>query len=587
MNRRLSYWLPPLTWLRHYTKATLASDLLAALIVTVLLIPQSLAYALLAGLPAEIGLYASILPLVAYALFGSSRTLSVGPVAVVSLMTAAAIRNSGVASGLEPVAVAVLLALLSGVLLLIMGLLRFGFLANFLSHPVVAGFVSASGLLIAGSQVQHLLGIRAGGDTLLELATALAATLADWNRTTTLLSVLTLLFLWWSRRGLPTLLRRLQCPAGASAMLSKAAPMLAVLVTTLAAWRMQLSEQGAALVGHIPAGLPAFAWPHWAWSAVQPLLLPAALISIIGYVESVAVGKTLAAKRSQKIDPDQELLGLGAANIASAFSGGLPVTGGFSRSVVNFDAGAQTPAASIFTAVGIAAATLLLTPYLAWLPKATLAATIVVAVLSLVDFSILRRAWAYSRSDFAAVVMTMLVTLLAGVELGVSCGVAVSLLLHLYKTSRPHIAEVGEIAGTGHFRNVNRHHVETHPSLLTLRVDESLYFANASYIEDVIVQAIAQRKDLRHVVLMCTAVNEIDLSALEVLESLNKLLREQDIGFHLSEVKGPVMDALQHTHFLHELNGQVFSSQQAAVRSLLEAELNSVRSRPEFQDFQI
>jgi sulfate permease, SulP family len=587
MNLQISRWLPPFTWLRDYKQDTLASDLLAALIVTVLLIPQSLAYALLAGLPAEVGLYASILPLVAYALLGSSRTLSVGPVAVVSLMTAAAIRNSSVANTLDPVATAVLLALLSGVFLLLMGLLRFGFFANFLSHPVVAGFVSSSGLLIAGSQMQHLLGISAGGDTLPELLLALTLNIEQVNPATAALSGLTLLFLFWSRRGLPALLLALRCPSRAGALISKAAPMLAVFVTTLFAWGMQLSAQGVALVGHIPAGLPALAWPELSWQSIQPLLLPAVLISIIGYVESVAVGKTLAAKRGQKINPDQELLGLGAANVAAALSGGLPVTGGFSRSVVNFDAGAQTPAASIFTALGIAAVAMLLTPYLAWLPKATLAATIVVAVLSLVDFSILRRTWEYSRFDFAELTITMLVTLLAGVELGVSCGVAVSLLLHLYKTSRPHIAEVGEIVGTGHFRNINRHQVETHPAIMTLRVDESLYFANASYIEDVIIQAIIQRKGLQHVVLMCTAVNEVDMSALEVLETLNKVLRDKGIGFHLSEVKGPVMDALQNTHFLHELNGQVFMSQQEAVRSLLDEEMNSVRSRPEFLDFQI
>jgi len=292
------------------------------------------------------------------------------------------------------------------------------------------------------------------------------------------------------------------------------------------------------------------------------------LISVIGYVESVSVGKTLAAKRRQKINQNQELIGLGTANIASAFSGGFPVTGGFSRSVVNFDAGAQTPAAGFFTAIGIAIATMTLTEYLALLPKATLAATIIVAVLGLVDFSILRKTWNYSKNDFIGVAATLVMTLLAGVEIGVSVGVAASLVLHLYKSSKPHIAEVGEIKGTKHFRNVKRHKVETSPDVVSLRVDESLYFANASYLEDEIFRILGERKQLRHIILMCTAVNEIDISALEVLESVNDILRQEGIGFHLSEVKGPVMDCLENTHFLANLNGQVFLSQYQAVHSL-------------------
>jgi len=281
------------------------------------------------------------------------------------------------------------------------------------------------------------------------------------------------------------------------------------------------------------------------------------------------VGKTLAAKRRQKINQNQELIGLGAANIGSALSGGFPVTGGFSRSVVNYDAGARTPAAGLFTAIGIGVATMTLTGYLALLPKATLAATIIIAVLGLVDFSILKKTWVYSRSDFIAVAATIVVTLLAGVETGVSTGVAASLVLHLYKTSRPHIAEVGEIKGTKHFRNVKRHQVETFPTILQLRVDESLYFANATHLEEEIFRNLNERPQLEHIILMCNAVNEIDISAMEVLESMNEILKEQGVGFHLSEVKGPVMDHLEGTHFLAALNGQVFLSHYQAVQTLV------------------
>jgi SulP family sulfate permease len=285
------------------------------------------------------------------------------------------------------------------------------------------------------------------------------------------------------------------------------------------------------------------------------------LISLIGFVESVSVGQTLAAKRRQRIDPDQELVALGAANLGASATGGFPVTGGFARSVVNFDAGAETPAAGAFTAIGLALAALYLTPFIAFLPKATLAATIVVAVLSLVDLSILKRSWGYSRADFAAVAGTMATTLLVGVEAGVSAGVLLSLALHLYRTSRPHVAEVGLVPGTEHFRNIHRFNVQTHPTVLSLRIDESLYFANTRYLEDLILARVSGDADLRHVILMCSAVNEVDLSALETLESLNHRLRDMGVTLHLSEVKGPVMDRLSRSTFLTHLTGDVFISQ--------------------------
>jgi SulP family sulfate permease len=298
------------------------------------------------------------------------------------------------------------------------------------------------------------------------------------------------------------------------------------------------------------------------------LFLSAVLISIIGFVESVSVAQTLAAKKRQRIVPDQELIGLGASNVASAISGGYPVTGGFARSVVNFDAGSETPAAGAFTAVGILLAALLLTPLLYFLPKATLAATIIVAVLSLVDFSILKKAWGYSKIDFAAVAATILLTLSLGVEMGVSAGVLISVALHLYKTSRPHVAEVGLVPDTQHFRNILRHDVETRPHLITLRVDESLYFANARFLEDYVLDRVTCDQPLKHVVLQFTAVNEVDMSALETLEELNRRLGEMGISLHLSEVKGPVMDRLKRSHFLTDLTGEIFLAQWDAWEKL-------------------
>ncbi|MCE8034202.1 sulfate permease [Halomonas sp. MCCC 1A11057] len=561
-------YLPILQWLPGYGRATLSSDLLAAVIVTIMLIPQSLAYAMLAGLPPEVGLYASIAPLVVYAVFGTSRTLAVGPVAVVSLMTAAAVGQIAPQGSPEYLGAALVLALISGLILILMGIARLGFLANFLSHPVISGFITASGLIIAASQLKHVLGVEASGHNLLELLVSLGGNLGGVNGPTLIIGLSVLAFLHVARRWLKPGLRKLGVPARPADMLTKAAPILAVAVTTVATWGLGLDAQGVAVVGAVPAGLPPLTLPGFDSGLWSQLFVAALLISVIGFVESVSVGQTLAAKRRQRIDPDQELVGLGASNIAASFSGGMPVTGGFARSVVNFDAGAETPAAGAFTAVGIALAALLLTPLIAYLPIATLAATIIVAVLSLVDFGAIRRTWSYSRSDFAAMSATILTTLGHGVESGILVGVGLSLALHLYRTSRPHSALVGLVPGTEHFRNVERHRVETDPQLAILRVDESLYFANSRYLEDTVMELAARRPSLRHMVLACQAVNVVDASALESLEAINARLRDAGVELHLAEVKGPVMDRLKNTPFCRELSGCVFLSTYDAWNAL-------------------
>jgi SulP family sulfate permease len=559
-----------LDWGSRYNRDTFTNDGVAALIVTIMLIPQSLAYALLAGLPAQMGLYASILPLVAYAIFGTSRALAVGPVAVVSLMTAAAVGNMALQGTAEYIMAAITLAFLSGLILLAMGLFRLGFLANFLSHPVIAGFITASGILIATSQLKHLLGVEASGHTLIETVASLFSHLGQTNFLTLAIGLAATAFLFWVRKGLKPFLIAKGMSARGADIAAKAGPVAAVVVTTLASFGFGLADHGVKIVGEVPRGLPPLTLPVFSAELWSQLFGAAVLISIIGFVESVSVAQTLAAKRRQRIVPDQELIGLGASNIAAAISGGYPVTGGFARSVVNFDAGAETPAAGAFTAIGIGLAALFLTPLLYFLPIATLAATIIVAVLSLVDFSILRGTWAYSKADFAAVLATILLTLSFGVETGVSAGVILSIGLHLYKTSRPHIAEVGLVPGTEHFRNIKRHDVQTAPHVVTIRVDESLYFANARFLEDYIYDRVAGCEEIKHVILMCPAVNEIDHSALESLEAINLRLKDLGISLHLSEVKGPVMDRLQKSHFLQTLTGQVFLSQFVASQVLAE-----------------
>jgi len=564
-------WLPSiplLDWGRKYDRETFTNDALAALIVTIMLIPQSLAYAMLAGLPPEVGLYASVAPLLMYAVLGSSRVLAVGPVAVVSLMTAATVSEHAAAGTHAYWQIAITLAFLSGSMLFLMGLLRLGFLANFLSHPVISGFISASGLLIALSQMKTIMGVKADGHNFLELSFSLFSQISHTHFLTLLVGLTTTAFLFWLRKGLKPLLIKFGLSTKAADVIAKTGPVAAIAITTLLAWGADWQSQGMKLVGTVPQGFPPLTAPLMDFALWQELLMPALLISVVGFVESVSVGQTLAAKRRQRIEPDQELVALGASNLSAAFTGGFPVTGGFARSVVNFDAGAVTPAAGVLTAIGITLASLFLTPALYYLPQVTLAATIVVAVLSLVDFEILKSTWRFSKLDFLAVATTLVATLLIGVESGLVIGVGVSLALFLFRASRPHIATVGLVPGTEHFRNVLRHEVLISPKLVCLRVDASMFFANARGIEDRINAEVSARPQLEHVLLQCSAVNDIDASAFESLEAISNRLKDSGIYLHFSEIKGPVMDKLNRTHFFQHLHGQVFLTNYQAILAL-------------------
>lgn len=565
---KLRRWLPCIDWVASYDRMTAGKDGLAAVIVTLMLIPQSLAYAMLAGLPPITGLYASIAPLLLYAVFGSSRTLAVGPVAVISLMTAAALEPMFPSGSAAYIGAAMLLAALSGVVLLLMAVLRLGFLANFLSHPVISGFISASGLLIALSQFKYILGVSAEGQTVLQLIPSLAQQLPFINVPTLLIGGLCLVFLQLARTRLKGLLLALGLSSGWANSLTKTGPVLTIIVSVLIVTWGDLASSGVHVVGAIPEGLPALRLPTMDWQLAMQLLPAALLISLVGFVESVSVAQTLAAKRRERIDPDQELVGLGAANIAAAVSGGFPVTGGFSRSIVNFDAGARTPMAGILTALGIALTALFFTPLFHNLPHAVLAATIIVAVLSLVDFGSLKRTWRFSKQDFIAQAATMFGVLFMGVEIGIVMGVSLSLLLFLWRTSRPHSAVVGQLPGSEHFRNIERFNVIQSDTVLSLRVDESLYFPNARYLEERIIELMVDYPDCQHLVLMCSGVNLIDASALDSLEAIAERLTAAQVQLHLSEVKGPVMDQLRRSDFLNEFGGQVFVSQYAAMQAL-------------------
>ncbi|MCC4274964.1 SulP family inorganic anion transporter [Marinomonas communis] len=565
---RLNRLIPASIWLKDYTRADMQIDMMASIIVTIMLIPQSLAYAMLAGLPPAVGLYASILPLVAYALFGSSRTLAVGPVAVVSMMTGTAALQFAAPNTAEYLTVVILLAAISGLFLLLMGLFKLGFLANLLSHPVISGFISASAILIALGQVKHILGIQASGHNLIEMLETMWHNASATNMTTVSIGLGAIIALHLLRKYFKNILMSMGLSEHQAQLASKAGPVLVVVIATLIVAVLQLNNSGVKVVGDVPSGFPPLALPSMDLNLALDILPAAILISIVGFVESVSVAQSFAAKRRQSIDPNQELVGLGAANLSSAFSGGFPVTGGFSRSVVSFDAGAKTPMTGFFTAILILLTLSFLTGAFYYLPKAVLAATIIVAVVQLIDLKGFIEVWRYSKQDASALIATFFVVLLVGVEAGIITGVSLSLLLFLWHASHPHIAVVGRVAGTEHFRNVERFQVETTNDLLTIRIDESLFFANARVLEDRITQLIAKNKEVKDVVLMCTAVNMIDASALESLEMICERLHSAGIRLHLSEVKGPVMDRLKGSILISHLSGNIYLTQNQAFEDL-------------------
>ncbi len=532
-----------LDWLKHYRRAMLPGDISAGLVVAMMMIPQGMAYALVAGLPPVVGIYASIVPPVLYALFGTSSTQSVGPMAIISLMTASALAPLAPAGSALYATLAAQLALISGAVLLLCGLLRIGFIANFFSRPVMSGFTIGSSIVIALGQLPALLG----------------AKLPDVHLPSAALGIGSLLLLLFARSRLAPLLRRIGLPATAADIGAKLAPMVVVLGSTALVPLLGLQALGVHTTGSVPTGLPILALEtssgHW-----QALLQPALLIGFMVFLISMSGAQALALKRAEKLHSNRELIGLGAANLGSALTGGFPVTGSMSRSAVNFAAGANSQLASLITAALLALALVAPTGWLALMPLPTLAATIIVAVLGMLDTTTLRTAWRFDRADAAALVATAGGVLALGVEAGVVIGVALSMGALIWRASRPHIAVLGRIAGTEHFRNIARHAAETVPGLLMLRVDAGLFFGNVDAVNERVEDELAAHPGTRDLVLVLSAVNEVDTTALFALTELNANLAARGIVLHLAEVKGPVMDRLKQSDLLARLNGQVFLS---------------------------
>jgi SulP family sulfate permease len=568
---RLSHYLPILDWGLHYRREYLAGDLTAGIIVASLLIPQGMAYALLAGLPPQVGLYASILPQIIYAFLGTSRFISVAPVAVDSLMVAAAVGSLAAENTPEYLGLALLLALMVGLVEILMGVLRLGFLVNFLSQAVISGFISAAAIIIGFSQVKHLLGLKIPQtESFIRLLTYIAQGIDAINWVTLTLGFVSILVLVYFHQELGKQLQKQGFSEQTITPVTKSAPLLLVIGTSLLVWLLRLDQfAGVKIVGEIPKGLPSVTIPSIDVNHMQALLPAAFAISFVGFMEAFAVGKFLASKRRQKVDANQELIALGAANLSAALSGGYPVTGGLSRSVVNFSANANTPLASMITALMIALTVMLLTPLFYFLPQTCLAAIILVAVSNLLDFGTLKRLWAYNRADAIAWLTSFVAVLATSVEKGILVGAAMSVLLHLWRTSRPHIAIVGRVGETEHFRNVLRNDVKTCPHVLAVRVDASLYFVNTKYLEDYLLKAVTDHPEVKHLVLVCSAVNFIDGSALETFKDLIVDFKNRGIEFYMSEVKGPVMDQLAKVGFVDELGrDHIFLTTDQAMQAL-------------------
>lgn len=569
-------WPPP--WWQRWRRADAPGDATAGLVVAIMLVPQSLAYAMLAGLPPHAGLLASVLPLLAYALFGSSRVLSVGPAAITSLMVAQALAPLAPAGSAAYIGLSALLAVGSGVLMLAMGAMRLGFLSQLMSQPVVQGFTVASAVLILAGQLGPLLGLGALGHTLPDMVASVwqiagGAGAGGWADAFVGLGAVLALGLG------PRAIRRLADARGqarAGLLATRLWP-LAVLVlasTAAALWNREQPD-AVRVVGALQLGGWAEAWTDlrhtWDAGVLRALALPVLLVSLVGFVSSVSVAQAFALHRGDRIDADRELLGLGLANVGSGVLGGLAVSGGLSRTVVNEAAGARSPLAGVLTAALLLVLILTLLPALAWLPRAALAAVIIMAVVNLISWQPLRATWSYDRADAGAFVTTAAGVLLLGFEAGLLGGLTWSLAAMVWRHSQPHVAEVGRVPGSEHFRNVARHRVERLPDVLLIRIDESLDFTNIQQVEQRLCAFLAARPEAHHVVLLMSAVNHIDHTALQALLAFEASLAEQGRVLYLSEIKGPVADRLQASEWPHRFQGRVFLSAQHAWARLAPA----------------
>ena len=522
----------PLTGqLASYERPLLKQDLSAGLTVGVMLIPQGMAYAMIAGLPPIYGLYAALVPLIVYAIFGSSRQLAVGPVAMVSLLVAAGVAPLANGDVEAYIGFALLLSLMVGIIQFGLGMARAGFLTNFLSHPVLSGFTSAAALIIGFSQLKHLLGIDIPRSNYVHsILLSAISQFSDIHAATVAIGAASIVALLLSSRRRPSF-------PGA---------LVVVVATTILVWAIDLASAGVKIVGDVPGGLPTPVVPTFDFEAMRALLPAALTISLVGFMESIAVAKVCARKHRYSVDPEQDLIGLGLANIVGAFFRAYPTTGGFSRTAVNDQAGARTNVAALISAAVIALTLLALTSLFFYLPKAVLAAVVMVAVFKLIDWKEARYLWSVDRRDLGLMALTFVATLALGIEEGILVGVVASLILVVQQSYKPHTASMGRLPETTTYRNLKRFpKAIRQPGLLVFRLDASLYFANIEHLKDQLYEHLATDPSLEAIVLDFYPVNRIGSSALHGLTDIVKTMSEQDIRLAFAGVKGPVKDSME------------------------------------------
>lgn len=547
---------PALKWLKTYHPTHFKADVVAALIVLAMLVPQGMAYAMLAGLPPVMGIYASILPMIIYAFTGSSTTLSIGPVAIISMMVFSALQPLFAVGSTAYIEAACLLAIMVGIISLILGLFRFGFLIQLISHPVIKSFIIASALLIALGQFKFLLDIPLQTNNIPEFIGSLVNNfhrISFLSVGVSLAAISILVFLpKWVR----------------SDFLNKTIPLLLVLSSIIVVYAFSLDQHGLKTVGIIPTGLPSFHFPTWNFDLVQKLLPSAFMIAMISFVESLAIAQATALQKRDDLNSNQELIALGLANIAAGINMGFAVSGSLSRTVVNSDAGAKTPMSGVMSSLLMIAVSLYFTSFFQNLPLTILAATIFVSIWKLISFLPFLETWKYSKADGLAMWATFLGVTCIDISTGLVIGIILTFILLLWRISRPHIAVIGLVEGTQHFRNVSRYDVLTTETIASFRIDENLNFLNAHVLKGYIITELSHNPQIQHVVINCSSISNIDLSAVEMLEDLNRELLQLGIQLHLSEVKSPVMDRLNSSRLINMLSGKIFLSHYQAIQTL-------------------
>ena len=558
--RHWTRFVPIVDSVHGYRRADFGYDLVAGLVLGVVTVPQAVAYAFLAGLPAQAGLYACLAPMVIYAVLGSSRQLVVGPVAIAALMVAATVGEHAPAHSDAYLGITTVLCLQVGILLWLLRLLGMGGIVNLLSHPVITGFVNAAAILIIISQLPAFTGIAIdGGGNAMDRLIGLVSAIGNLDSVAVGIGIASLAALWLVRRYAGLSMHDRDHPIG------RTGPVLVAIAGTGAVAIFGLNVD---TVGFVPAGLPELALPPFDLALWLDLAPAAAMIALVTYIESFSIGTTLASKQRGRLDASQELVALGAANIGAAFTGAYPVAGSFSRSSVNAAAGARTSVSALVCAVVIVVTLLWLTPLFENLPHATLAAIIIASIAGIIDFSMLREHWRFFRADVLVHFLALGGVLLLGVQAGLLLGVGAAIVLFVHRSSRPHIAVVGRLGGSAHFRNVDRYATETFPHVAAVRVDENLYFANANQVEDRFLAIVESHGEARHLVLVCSAINFIDTTGLEMLRRLNHTLSARGVALHLSDVKGPVRDQLESTSLAGELSGNLYLTTDEAMREL-------------------